>query len=678
MPRTADFFELQERARRASLLLIPVYLLAMLAVAVAISVVFALIFAVWILFWGGPVADHVVLDYGHLFASYARIVVGGMPGHFYSRIAGVSLLAMACAAMRRAWQLRAGGEAVAELMGADPIEHASATPAEVRLLNVVEEMAIASGIVVPPVYVLRGERAINALAAGYGPNEAVIIATQGAIENLARDELQGVIGHEFSHILNGDMRLNVRLLGYLYGIVFVWQTGQELLRSATAGAIGVSREKQTIGVPQLGVGLVLTVIGWIGVLCARLIQAAISREREFLADAASAQFTRNPDGIAGALDTLLRLKVGTVVWCAHAEEVSHMYFGPGSVNELGPAFATHPPIEQRIRRVNPGFQRDRYRATRPRSIEQREVAVIDGVGNVVRTLSGGAANAAIPGVSADANIPLLASAIVASAGQPSREHVDLAARLIAAIPPAVRERLKSAEGATQLIFALALDHEQNARGADIAVIEARRGAEFARATAAAWLEAGTLSRAFRLPLAAMAVPVLRPMEQAERDRLVADLMAVAQADDRLTLSEFILIIFVKQRLHREAARPVTAQFRSMREVALDAQRILSLVAHASGGDTRTAFAKGSPLLDLGAMEAFPADQLSMAKLEESLNRLRLLAPLLQPRIIKACFEAAAADGIFRIAEVELVRTVAATLDCPLPPVLAAMDPEDLR
>ena len=659
-----NFFELQAQARRASLALIPVYLLAMVAVAFAISVVLAMSYAILILYLGDPVPAGIQLDYGSLISSYFRVLFHAVPPHFHAWVGGIAMLVMVCAAIRRMWQLRAGGGAVAELMGAEQLSQTQAKPAEQRLLNVVEEMAIASGIVVPPVYVLRGQRGINALAAGFSPNQAVIIATEGAVANLTRDELQGVIGHEMSHILNGDIRLNVRLLGYLYGIVFVWQTGKEMIRTATAGAIRVQREKQSLNVFLLVLGTVLTVVGGLGVLCARLIQAAISRQREFLADAASVQFTRNPNGIAGALDTVLHRKLTTLVQSPHAEEMSHMYFGPGSVNMLGPAFATHPAIEERIRRVNPLFRSEKYRATRPQSQEENaEVAVIDGGGNVVESLG---------------MRPMVAAAIVATAGEPTRAHIDFAARLAAAIPAKARERLASPEGALQLCLALQLQNGgEESRAQRMAVLEARRGADFARAIEAARQEIESLSRAFRLPLAALLVPELKAMAASERDRLVADLLALALTQHRLSLSEFALILFIKQQMQQQAGRSVAIRFRSIREVAPDAQRVLSLVAHAAAAETNKAFLAGVPELGIELLEPLSQGELTLAKLELSLGRLRQLAPLEQPRIIKACLKAACADGVLRIEEVELVRTVASVLDCPLPPVLLELDPEKL-
>jgi Zn-dependent protease with chaperone function len=289
---------------------------------------------------------------------------------------------IAAASLWRAWQLAEGGPALAHLLGARYIEPEKCNAAERRLLNVVEEMSIASGIAVPPVYVLGYETAANALVAGYSPNEAAIIVTRGALENLSREELQGVMGHEYSHILNGDMALNMRLACILAGLSWLGERGEEMALAAAAASRGVAREDRGGTAVAALVGALLAFIGFPGVFAADAIKAAISRERELLADSASVQYTRNPDGIAGALDSILSLHLATNVLSAQAASVSHMFFAP--VAERWWGFPTHPPIEERIRHAHPRFNRDEYRERRHGT--RREVAVLDDAGNLVRNL----------------------------------------------------------------------------------------------------------------------------------------------------------------------------------------------------------------------------------------------------------------------------------------------------
>jgi len=669
---TANFFELQDAARRTTRRLVLAYVAAVIAVALVVSAVAGLPYAALLLYWGGPLPEGVTIDYHHLLRSFFAVWVYGVPRAFYGWTAAVTGAVMVGATLWRSWQLRAGGEAVAELLGAQRLARPRATPLQARLLNVVEEMAIASGVAVPPVYVLPGERGINALVAGTTPNEAVVIVTQNALEKLTRDELQGVVAHEFSHILNGDMQLNLRLLGLLYGIAFIGQSGQFLLRMATAGAIGVAREKQNIHIPQLFVGLLLASVGYVGLTVARFIKAAIAHQREYLADAASVQFTRNPNGIAGALDSIRSLRLGSHVTSRHTEELSHMFFAQAVATVFGPAFATHPPIDTRIRRVHPRFDAREYRRTRPGAQTAGEIAVLDALGNVVKVMGAQGQGSAARAITALAATAALAEQV----GRPRPEHLDLAGRVLAALPATLRARMGTAAGAAQVMFALALEKDDTARAKELVALEARCGALERAEAEAAFGELAGLGRAFVLPLVELALPVLKEQKQAARDTFLADLTAVVEADRRVTLGEFVLLTFLRQHLREGAGRAIATRVRALADVREEARLVLSLVAHAARGASGNAFAKGAHWLELPTDALVPRDAIALAPVAAALERLRVLAPLVKPRVLRACVDAAA-DGGFTLRQAELLRAVAATLDCPVPPVLAALDPATL-
>jgi Zn-dependent protease with chaperone function len=666
-----NFFEAEALARRTTRLLVILYLLAVAVVAGAVCLGLGAAYAIGAMYGGAPAGVHVVIDSRHLGAAFLEILRHGVPYSVYAWGAGVTLLVILGATVYKVWRLSGGGVTVAELVGARLVEPGSATPEERRLLNVVEEMAIASGVSVPPVFVMDREAGINAFAAGYSPNEAVITVTQGALQALSRDELQGVIGHEFSHILNGDMRLNVRLMGVLFGIVCIAQLGEFLIRSTARSMVRVSREDRGAGIMLVFAGIALTLIGFLGLEFARLIKAAISRQREFLADASSVQFTRNPDGIAGALDTIASSQRTTLVHDVHAEELSHMFFAQAVSNWMGAMFNTHPPIEERIRRVRPGFQRARYRAQRdPERVQP--IAVLDAMGNVVKTIGTDWGRSAAQATAV--------ATVAASVGNPTPEHVDFARRLLAAIPASLRTRLGNPEGAQEVVFALAIVGDEASQRAKLEALRARRGDEMARKVQGAYDEAlaAGLGRAHALPLLGIALPVLKALKQGERDALVEDVAKVVEADGRVTLGEFVLSTMLRQRLREGAGRPVASKYRSVAEVGDDARVVLSLVAHAALAETGAAYAKGAEYLGLNVGEPLPTSELSTRRVSASLENLRLLAPLAKPRVIKACLEVASADGIITLAQAELSRMVAATLDCPVPPVLADLDPTTLK
>jgi Zn-dependent protease with chaperone function len=623
-----DFFDQQDSARRASRWLLLWYLLAILFVVACFNLAAAVVYAVFALYGALPLAGGEALVWRGLPSTYWHALLH-VPAMVHYAVSGLVAGIILAVTAHRIWQLSEGGPAVAHMLGAHYLERGRATASEAKLLNVVEEMAIASGIAVPPVYLLASEDAINALVAGHTPNEAVIVATRGAVQKLSRDELQGVMGHEFSHILNGDMALNVRLVGLLAGIACFGEWGEALVLTAGGEARARSREDRGGMVLFAMFGVAIAFIGFPGAFAAEAIKAALSRQRELLADAASVQFTRNPDGIAGALDSISFLKAGTTLRSAHAVELSHMFFAPAIARWW--TFPSHPPIEERIRRANPRFRREDYRRTRHAAhYRDGARAVLDGAGNVVKVVGG-------------------LGGVAALVEAPRPEHVDHARRLLDILPQALKARLATPEGAEQTILALLGAH---------GVLEG-------------------VGRHQALLLIDLALPALKQFEQKRRDAFLAEVRRLVEADRKVTLSEFVQATLLRQHLREGAGKPIRTKFGKIGEVAQDAHVVLSLIAHASRGDAAAAHARGKAILGIELPGPVPVAELSTARIGEALERLRHLEPFAKPRVLKACLETAAADGKFHLAEVELVRAVAATLDCPLPPVIGALDPATL-
>ncbi len=320
---------------------------------------------------------------------------------------------IALASLFKSAQLRGGGAVVAQSLGGVRVERDTADPARKRLRNIIEEMAIASGVPVPEIYVLEQEPAINAFAAGHTPANACITVTQGALDHLDRDELQGVIGHEFSHILNGDMRLNIQLMGAIFGLLVIAIIGRLVFNFAPRG--GNDRDRRGGGLGWVGVGLAAMVLGYLGLLAGRMLQAAVSRQRERLADASAVQFTRNTTGLKGALLKIAALEEGSKFVAADAEQVAHMLFAPG----LDRIFATHPPLLERIRELDPQFD--------PAELQRLiEHGVPGPQGGGYATPAAAPARAAIPVPGVTSGFAADAGAIAAQVGRPQPGNVDQA------------------------------------------------------------------------------------------------------------------------------------------------------------------------------------------------------------------------------------------------------------
>ncbi|HEU4644515.1 MAG TPA: M48 family metallopeptidase [Burkholderiales bacterium] len=587
-----NFFEHQEAARRNTRVLVLLYALAVAAVVAAVTAVAA--FA-WLYTRGVQEAQTVPPE----------LLWGAALGTL-----GVILLVSLAQTLR----LGAGGEKVAEMAGARPVPPETRDPLERRLLNVVEEMAIAAGTRVPKAYVLPGESAINAFAAGTDVSNAVVAVTRGTLESLTRDELQGVIGHEFSHILHGDMRLNLRLMGVLAGIVFIGAIGQFVMRGA--GRSGGRREGAAA---VLAAGLALFVIGYTGLFFARLIKSAVARQREFLADASSVQYTRNPEGIAGALDQIRASGRGTRIGNRYAEDMSHMYFGESVRQRLQGLFATHPPIEERIRRVHPSFEAPQYRS--------RRGAVLAASEDDTRRRKAAEGLLATAVIAAQAGADLV--------GKLDADKVAHAQRLIDGLPASVREALERPEGARAAVLGLL----------DPASATARQ------------------PRAEHLPLVDLALPALKLLDPAGRAEFVGQFEAAARADARVSLREYVLLTLLRDQLLPRAPAATDAHLSSLRA---QSALFLSLIARAGRAEPAPAFRAGAGRIGLAEGELAGLEALTPEALDAALEALRTLAPLEKARLVNAMFAAAGVDGAIQVAEAELLRLAGAVLDCPLP------------
>lgn len=623
-----DFFGQQEAARRTTKFLIAYFFLCVVLIVIAIYL------AVW-----GFAAFIQAKEKG-------RVTLELWNRQLFTGVSVVTLLIIALGSLYKIRKLAGGGMRVARMLGGEMIDPASASPKERVLLNVVEEMAIASGVSVPPVYLLPDQRSINAFAAGFTPGSAVIGVTRGTMELLSRDELQGVVGHEFSHIFSGDMRLNIRLMGVIHGILVISIIGRILMRS---------RGKKN-PLPLLGLGLFL--IGLIGVFFGRLIKAAVSRQREFLADAASVQFTRNPAGIAGALKKIGGCPTGSRINHAQAEELSHFYFSNGLRASWVQMLATHPDMAERIRRIDPSFDGTFQKF----SIEEVPAAAFRPE----------AVAAKLP---RPARLAVDALSAVARVGAPGLEHLVYAAALIAAIPSDLSAGLRDPAGAQAVIFALLVSSESAVEQAQMGALERQIDPTVFSATKRFIPRIRTLGPEYRLPLVELAMPALARFSEKNYLQFRQSVALLIEADRKVDLFELMLQQVLLRNLENSIrrTRPAPPRFStvaSVREECAVLLTVLSGIGQKDGVPAAGAFEKGRRRLpEGGALQMFPAEKANLAAVGKALGILGDATPVLKRSLMEACVDCVAADGTVTVEEAELIRAVAAALDCPMPPIL---------
>ena len=638
-----NFFEHQDRARRNTSILVLYFALAVLAIVASVGLAIYLF-----LYWSTAGS----LALGDWLTS---------PGFYWS--AGLTLAVVAVGSLHKLWQLRDGGEALAAMLRAREIPPDATFTDERKLRNVVEEMALASGIPAPRTYLLPQEKTINAFVAGYRPSEAIVVVTQGALDQLDRDALQGVIAHEFSHIFNGDMRLNMRLMAILAGILALGKIGEFMLHSSRyrSGFRGRSSKEQG-GLVLLG--LALMVIGYIGLFFGRLIKAAISRQRELLADASAVQFTRNPGGLAGALITI-RNGNGSHLNTMHAEDMSHMCFGDTVPFHLRSLLATHPPIDERLAALGPQWlTRARVRARQAGEQTGAPASSVPAGSSAFVGSSAPAADAATP--RASSATPAASLRLSANAGT---EQLGYAHTLYDAIPDDLKSFLRQPAGARTLVQILAILSSHSDRDSLVAMLSLNT---VERQSLLARLEQiNALGTRMRLPLLDLAMPALKQFSASERDALCRELDALVEADGKVSLFEFTLARLLHEHLRADAGKPLKVRFRRYEQLGEEIRLLLSLLVHASGArdaDAEALFERArSTLLDNSA-SLLPLAQCSLKALDNALRNLRDLTPLLKGPLVDTLADAILADNKVQVAELELLRAVCSLVDCPVPPL----------
>lgn len=638
-----NFFEHQQRARRHTVRLVLLMGAAVLSLTVLTSVALILF-----------------LNYQHSLPSNFT------PWRLMLDVSIGILAVVLLGSLYKGMQLSSGGKAIAERLGGRLINLDPQGLGERRVLNVVEEMALASGTPVPAVYVL-DDTSINAFAAGLTPQDAVIGITCGAVALLDRDELQGVIAHEFSHIYNGDMRLNTRLTAVVHGLLLLSLIGGSILRllSDASSSIPSNRSNDRtddkrpeslldkLALVVMLIGGSLWLLGYTGMFFANLIKAAVSREREFLADASAVQFTRNPQSIAGALKKIGGHAGGSQLQAAHAAEFSHLYFGAGLKDAMNGMMATHPPLGERIKRVDPTWS--------------GEFPVIE---LPAQTPTSTPSDSYSPSKAQEQAFDMAAvQRSIEAIGEPSPAHLEQAQSALDSMPDALREAAHSCISAQALIFGLLLDPTPTLQARQMEGLLPTLAADIAQALQALRPSLTSLDPQLHLSLIDLAMPALKQLSVDDFKTFRVHLAQLIQADGRIDLLEWSLLRIIE--LNVLGAPKTTAMYR-LEQVRGDIALLLGALAHAGNSDpaqVRLAFDQACASLSLATSTLSPPEASAWQDMEAALNRLRHLQPLKKPALLKAMAVCVQQDGLITPTEAQLMRAVADVLDCPMPPLL---------
>lgn len=645
-----NFFESQDRVRKNTTLLVVLFVLAVVALIIMTNLLLMLVF--------GYINSEQLRD--------GETLIRQMDWQTFAAVsAGVSVVVFA-GSLYKIIALSAGGKVVAESLGGQLIPQNAQDLNQRKLLNVVEEMAIASGTPAPPVYLLANEPGINAFAAGFSPRDAVIGVTQGTIDHLSREQLQGVIAHEFSHIFNGDMRLNIRLMGALNGILILGILGYYLLYSTSFSSRRRGNDKGGGAILALAVGLMA--IGFAGTFFGGLIKASVSRQREYLADASAVQFTRNPNGIAGALKRIGGLESGSKVENPGAPEVSHAFFAQGISGLMQWLSATHPPLAKRILRIDPHWD-GKFDLSDPADPAQDEKQAGESPTMTRQAVANKVAAVAVGAAVADV------MTAIDQIGNPKQEAVDYARSLLSELSMVVKEAAREPHGARAVIYSLALDKGHEVRARQLKQLQDHADPDVYALTLTLMPQMDELDIKYRLPVIDIAIPALKQLSLSQYQLFRGNLIALIEMDSRVDLLEWSLQKILFNHLDGQFFKlaRMKARYSHPGQLKKEIELVLSVMAHAGAQDQsgmEEAFGAAAEALESSGLALLAKNQIRISDLDLALEKLEKLKPLAKSRLLKACVASIGHDQKVSAVEVELLHAFAGVLDCPMPSATA--------
>jgi Zn-dependent protease with chaperone function len=550
-------------------------------------------------------------------------------------------------------ELRADTDAIAKAMGGRRVEPGSSDPLKRRLVNVVEEMAIASGVPVPSIYVIDGEMSLNAFAAGYDIHHSLVAVTEGLLKSINREELQAVIAHEFSHIVHGDMKLNRNLVVVVYGISMISMFGAGIVRTfSRARLVSTRRGKKGDATPHLILlGMAVFVIGYLGLLMSRILKASISRQREYLADASAVQYTRNPAGLSACFKKIIAHGNAQLMENKTHETYSHMFFANAFFSGRRPLFSTHPPLEDRIARLEPGFRYDRFiKEEAPRlARDMQQVQSLDESKTAKRQ-----SRPAVPPIPGG-------RAILASIGSLNDSSIDRAVELRQGLPRRVELFCQDPSKAQYIIEALFLDQNAEIREKQLHEIGQGQAVRRRRLTQVFSL-LGPLDIENRMVVCELALSTLKQYLSNPKDFLT-ELQGIIQSRDARCIQDFLRFEYIRQALMPAAT---SKEQLNLSQCENEVGILLELLVFLADG-TEASFHKGLKTLGLSSSRAFSPRAIKSQDVRAALRVIsNLRSDRDQERLLQVCLEIIHEDGVVNPMERELLRLLTALMGVPLP------------
>ncbi|WP_444930024.1 M48 family metallopeptidase [Microbulbifer sp. SSSA002] len=630
-----NFYVQQDKAKQSSLLLVCLFALALITLITLTTL---------------ATAAMVSLSRGQ--ALLPSDIVQVLGWETLISIAFVITAIVALGSLYKFHQLSSGGKAVAEALGGHKLNIAARSEREKRALNIVEEIAIAAGIPVPDVYLLE-DTAINAFAAGQTPTDAVIGLTRGALEKLTREELQGVVAHEFSHILNGDIRLNSQIVGLLHGILVIGLLGQLLVRSPAP-----HRRVTPARYPLLGLGITLIILGYSGTLLGNLIKAAVSRQREFLADASAVQLTRNNLGIASALKKIGGYKSGSQLSSSNTAEFNHMLFAVGVKHSLPNLFASHPPLAVRIKRLEPAWNGLFSNAEKPTNSAPQPPS------------PGELQSAQLAMAAPTTPFQAALDAVDNSIAKPDTQQIELGHQLLDSIPPLIQQAAHEPFSARALVYHLLLHKDKAERDKQLKLLQKIAHPAVIREMQKLKPHMEALPSNARLALIDLCIPALRALVPQQYQVFKRNLIKLLHSNGKLEIWEWALYRVL---VHALDNTPDRQRLSHNKHANKDAARfILAAVAHAGNSQylpAKRAYEQGLSALNLEITPLPGSADITLPRMDKAVAIAGLIPPLEKPNLLKAIVITLNHNGVIKAEEIELLRAVADSLDCPMPPII---------